>query len=496
MNMKKSSLRILAALVLVSLVSVSLVACSNDGGSGDGGSSSSGYLDSIPNNVKFEGQTFTVLARQDGINSNSEHEISADENETETVNQAVYERNSKIENRFGCTIEPYFIPGGWQDSENFVNTFKNSIMSNSQAFDLIMSQEAYMAELGLNEYYLNFYDPELKYLNLGADYYYADVMEEMTINNQLYYLVGDYNLTYLESFYVLYFNKQIAEDLGLDNLYETVKDGSWTIDKMIEYSRKAYDDGDGDGYKSDADTCGLVSNYENTSDALFSQFDVQLTSKNESGIPEFTIDQGKVVSILRKMIDYYAEDCAYTYVGTSGAVMGEMPIDEIFMDGRALFYPERLMYAEMFRNMDTDFGIIPFPKWDENQAGYYTQSQNGYSVSVIPRDIKNKEFTGAMVEALNAESSAADGVTDAYYDIALKDKYSRDDESGEMIDLAREGAKINFGYFHAVPLGSAAQIFRTLLAKKMDTFVSYWAENQNGYNRSLGKILKSYGVSK
>ena len=40
------------------------------------------YLDSIPNNVKFEGQTFTVLARQDGINSNSEHEISADENET------------------------------------------------------------------------------------------------------------------------------------------------------------------------------------------------------------------------------------------------------------------------------------------------------------------------------------------------------------------------------------------------------------------------------
>ena len=493
--MKK--IKVISLLLAILMVSAVLVSCGSDNGGGGGGASGNGeFLDKIPDDVKFEGQTFTVLARGEGLNSHNEHEITADENETETVNQAVYERNSKIEARFGCKINPYFIPGGWNDKDDFINTFKNSIMSDSQAFDLIMSQSAYMAELGLNEYYLNFYDPELKYINFSADYYYPDVMEELTVNNQLYYLVGDYNLTYLEGFYMLYFNKPIAENLGLDDLYHTVRDGEWTIDKMIEYSRKAYDDSDGDGYKSDADTFGLVSNYENTSDALFSQFDVPLTEKDEKGLPVFNIDQGKVVSILRKMIDFYAEDCAYTYVGTSEAVMGEMPIDEIFMDGRALFYPERLCYAEMFRNMDTDFGIIPFPKWDKDQAGYYTQSDGSYSVAVIPKDIKNKEFTGAMVEALNAESSSEGGVTDAYYDIALKDKYSRDDESGTMIDLALEGAKINFGQFHGVPLGSAAQIFRTLLAKKMDTFVSYWTENQNGYNRSLNKILKTYGVER
>ena len=492
--MKKTVLRLVSLLLVVTFAAGVLAAC-DSGSSGSGSASSGEFKDAIPQDVKFEGKTFTVLARREMLNSHLEHDITADENETETVNQAVYERNSKIEQRFGCTINPYFIPGNWIEKDNFINTFKNSIMSDSQAFDLIMSQAAYMADLGLNEYYTNFYDPELKYINFAADYYYGDIIEEMTVNNQLYYLVGDYNLTYLENFYVLYFNKSIAEDLSIDNLYETVRKGEWTIDKMIEYSRMAYEDSDGDGYKSTEDTFGLVTDYGNTSDALFSQFDVQLTTKNEKGLPEFTIDQSKVVSILTKMINFYDEDCAFTYNSSSSEEGGTMPIDEIFMDGRSLFYPEELNYAQIFRNMETDFGIIPFPKWDEDQAGYYTQAQDGYSVSVIPKDVPDKAFTGAMIEALNAETSNDGGVTSAYYDIALKDKYSRDDESGEMIDLARKGAKINFGYFHLVALGSAAQLFRTLLPKKMTSFVSYWTENINGYNRSLKKILKTYGVN-
>ena len=491
--MKKTALRTIAALLAVLLFTGVLAACGGQD-SGNGKKSGGEFIDEIPSDVKFEGKTFTILARQTMVNSHTEHEITADENATETVNQAVFNRNTKIEERFGCKIVPYFIPGNWDEKDNFINTFKTSIMSDSQAFDLIMSQAAYMADLGLNEYYTNFYDPDLKYINFNADYYYPDIIEEMTINNQLYYLVGDYNLTYLEDFYMLYFSKPIAEDLGIDNLYDTVRSGKWTIDKMIEYSRMAYDDSNGDGYKSSEDTFGEVVNYSNTNDAFFSQFDVQLTSKNEKGLPEFTLDQGKMVSIISKMIDFYNEDCVFTYTGGSSEQNGEMPIDEIFKEGRALFYPERLMYAEMFRNMDTDFGIIPFPKWNEDQAGYYTQAQGGYSVSVIPKDAPDKEFTGAMVEALNAESSNTGGVTDAYYDIALKDKYSRDDESGEMIDLAVEGAKINFGFFHSVPLGSAAQPFYILIPKKLTSFASFWAENLNGYNRRLNQILKTYGV--
>ena len=492
--MKKKFIRLISVMLVAAMALVILSACGNDGGSGSGGGNKSGFKDSIPDDVKFEGETFTILARQDGFNSSYEHEIAADENETETVNQAVFERNAKIETRFGCKIEPYFTPGSWNDSDNFLNTLKNSVMSNSQAFDLVMGYQAYMAGLGLNEYYANLYDPEFKYINFNADYYYKDIIEELTVNNQLYYLVGDYTLSYLETLYVLYFNKQTAENLGIGDLYQQVRDGTWTIDKLIEYSRKAYEDTDGDGYKTPSDSFGFVTKYSNSADALFSEFDCHLTSKDETGKPVFNVDSSKIVAILEKMINFCEEDNAYSFQDTSDNAIGEMPVDEIFETGRSLFYPERLFYAQLFRDIETDFGIIPFPKWDENQAGYYTQSQNSYSVMIVPSDVGNKAFSGAMIEALSAESANDGGVTDAYYDIALKDKYSRDDESGEMIDIARDGIKVNFGYFHAVPLGSATQIFRTLLEKKMTTFVSYWAENQNGYTRSLNKILKSYGV--
>lgn len=490
----KRNLRLIASLLAVACLFTILVSCSESTSGGGDKNTSVEFIDQIPDDVKFDGETFTILARQDGFNSDTEHEITADENETETVNQAVYARNTKIENRFGCTIEPYFIPGGWNDKDNFTNTMKNSIMSNSQAFDLIMGYQAYMAELGLNEYYSNMYDPEFKYINFNADYYYGDIIKELTVNDRLYYLVGDYSLSYLENLYVLYFNKQMARDLQIDDLYQIVKDGGWTLDKMVEYSRRAYEDTDGDGYKTPTDTFGFVTKYSNSSDALFSEFDEQPTSNDENGRPQFSLDTSKVTAILERMINFCEEDCAYSFQNTSDSPIGETTEDGIFMDGRSLFYPERTFYAEIFRNIETDFGIIPFPKWDADQAGYYTQSQNSYSVAVIPKDVKNKAFTGAMLEALTAETANTGGVTDAYYDIALKDKYSRDDESGEMLDIVRAGAKINFGYFHAVPLGSATQIFRTLLEKKMTTFASYWAENQNGYNRSLNKILKTYGL--
>lgn len=491
----KKNYKILSALLVVIMVITVLVSCSSGNGGNDGSSSgSTEFIDSIPSDVKFEGKTFTILAREDGFNSDTEHEITADENETETVNQAVYNRNAKIENRFGCKISPYFIPGGWDDKDTFTNTMKNSIMSNSQAFDLIMGYQAYMAELGLNEYYANMYDPDFKYLDFNADYYYSDIIKELTVNNQLYYLVGDYSLSYLENLYVLYFNKDMANDLNISDLYATVREGKWTIEKLIEYSRLAYEDTDGDGYKTPDDTFGFITKYSNSSDALFSEFDVQPTTTDEKGRPVFNMDSSKVVSILERMITFCEEDCAYSFPNTSLSPIGETTEDNIFMDGRALFYPERTFYAELFRNVETDFGIIPFPKWNEEQAGYYTQSQNSYSVAIIPADCPDKAFTGAMLEALTAETANEGGVTDAYYDIALKDKYSRDDESGEMLDIVRAGAKINFGYFHAVPLGSATQIFRTLLEKKMTTFVSYWAENENGYNRSLNKILKTYGL--
>ena len=481
------------ALALCAAMLVPMLVSCNNGSNSPSGNEIPEYIDpnetptSVPYDLKFDGETFTVLCREDNEYGEYLYEIVADEGETELVNQAIYERNLKVEERFGIDLVTHDIPGSWSQAEGFINTFSNSVMSGSGAFDLIMSQQAYMCNPALSELYLNFY--ELPYISqdIGNAYFFQDNVNELTVDGKLYYLVGDYSLTYWEFLYVLYFNKQIAENEHLENLYQLVRDGKWTIDKCIELSKGIYRDLDGDGRKGINDRYGYITDFENTADALFSHFDVQATGRDEEGQVVMTMDQGKMVSILEKMIAFYNTGDVFTHKTSSTDI--EVPFDAIFTEDRALFYPERLARARTYRDMETPFGIIPFPKWDENQEGYYTQAQNAYSVAVAPIDAKNPEMTGAVLDVLSALSY--DHVTPAYYDMALKNKFARDEESAEMLDLIRQGITINFGYFYYTELGTGG-IIRLLLNKKNSNFVSYYAAHSKGYERNLKKIIDSY----
>ena len=489
------NIKVILALVLCAAMLVPMLVSCGGGNSGDNDGGQSVVNDnetptSVPLDLTFEGETFTILCREDNAYGEFLYEIAADENETEIVNQAVFDRNLRVEERFGIDYVPYPVPGHWVQKEEFVNTFRNAILSGSQAFDLIMSQNAFMCELGLSDLYYNFYDVPYIKDDINNVYFFQDNVKELSVNNKLFYLVGDYSLTNWEYLYVMYFNKQIAEDENLEDIYELVRNGEWTIDKCIEMSKGVYRDVDGNGYVGEEDLFGYITDYENTSDALFSQFDVHSTSRDDSGNIVLSMDQGKMVSILEKMIAFYQTDDVFSHKTSSGDL--EIPFDAIFTEDRALFYPERLNRAQHYRSMETPFGIVPFPKWDENQPGYYTQSQNAYSVAVVPIDAKNVELTGAVLDVLSALSY--DYVTPAYYDMALKSKFARDNESGEMLDLIREGIKVNFGYFYYSELGTGG-IMRLLLHQENSNFVSYYAGNSKSYTRNLKKILATYADS-
>ena len=489
MNIK----RIIALALVCLTVLPMLVACGEKGGdSKDDANVNVTETDSIvPADVTFPGETFTILCREDNAWSNVQHEIAADEDATELVNEAVYKRNLEVEERFELEkLEAYAIPGQWAVKDDFVNTFRNSILSSSGSFDLIMSHQAYMSsDLSLNDLYYNLYEVPYVKDNLTADFYFPDVVKELTVNDKLYFLVGDYSLSYWEFAYVLFFNKAIAENNNLEDLYTVVREGNWTFDKMLEMSKGLWTDLNGDGYPDADDSFGYVSDIPNTTDALAAHFDVFLTSRDETNNIVFDVDQGKMVSILEKFIEFKKTDDSHFVYTTSGDTEDSNPADKIFREGRALFYPAMLNRAQEFRGMETDFGILPYPKWNEQQEKYLTQAQDGYSVGVIPIDVPNLELCGAVVDVLSALSSEM--VIPAYYDMALKDKYSRDDDSGEMLDIIREGFTVNFGYFYGPTLG-CQNIFRNLIQQDNSNFVSYYAVSSKGYERNLKKMMQAY----
>ena len=108
------------ALVTVLLLAVS---CGDAGDTAEGGGDTVGNGSVVPTDVKFTGETFTVLCREDNAWGRYLHEIAADEDATELVNEAVYKRNLQVEERFELEkLEAYAIPGQWAVNEDFINT--------------------------------------------------------------------------------------------------------------------------------------------------------------------------------------------------------------------------------------------------------------------------------------------------------------------------------------------------------------------------------------
>ena len=482
------------ALLLVCLMTLPCLAACNFGKTetNTGGGQLTETDTIVPEDLKFTGETFTVLCREDNAWGRYLHEIAADEDATELVNEAVYKRNLKVEERFELEkLQAYAIPGQWAVNEDFINTFKNSILSASGSYDLIMSQQSYMEDISLIDLFYNFYDLPYVKDNLNAEYYYQDIIDEVTIDGKLLYMVGDYSLTYWEHLYVLFFNKTIAENHNIGDIYQLVRDGDWTYDRMAEMVKGTWTDLDGDSWPGSEDSYGYVTEIRNTTDALWDLFDIRVTSKDENGNVIIDADQGKMVQVLEKIIEFKQSDDTFFEDTDSSMTEDSIKCDKIFREGRALFYPAFLSRAQDFRGMETDFGIVPYPKWNKEQEKYYTRSQDAYSVAVVPIDAPNLEKTGAVFDLLSEISY--DTVIPAYYDMALRDKYARDDESGEMLDIIREGFKFNFGVFYAPSLDRGLE-FRVLITQDNSNYVSYYAVNQKGYERRLKKLMEAYAA--
>jgi hypothetical protein len=92
--------------------------------------------------------------------------------------------------------------------------------------------------------------------------------------------------------------------------------------------------------------------------------------------------------------------------------------------------------------MEVEFGIIPYPKYDEAQPNYVSRVEY-YMAMQVPVTNPDLERAGVMLEALNGESAKT--IIPAYYEIALKSKYARDDDSAQMLDLIFNTLVVDIG---------------------------------------------------
>ncbi len=435
--------------------------------------------DNLPDRLDFGGAIVRIHGRGD---TGSIEEL-VREQTGDVVDDAVYHRNMSVEERLNVKLEA-FTPFGWQNYGQAVTQIRASVQAGDDEYQIIAGYSAPIPALVADKILNNLH--EVPYVEVNQPWWAQSIVNDLTVKGHLDFLCGDIALTMLESSYTMAINFAIAENYGITDIYETVLSGAWTIDKLKELSSLVSEDTNGDGKKDSEDVNGLLVGGElsNDADSFMQGSLITLTSRDENDLPVLDADLEKLATLTEKVYALFYEN--------EGAVVDpKINAYELFPEDKALFSPSYLsFYHNDYREMESDYGILPYPKFDENQEKYSTRVQDGVSIWAIPITVQNLECTGATLEAMAAESYRT--VTPAYFETALKSKYSRDEQSLEMLDIIRDGVMFNFEIIYNNQMGSPWNIMRDLMTSKKKDFASTWASKEKNYRSSLEKLIKNF----
>ena len=435
--------------------------------------------DNLPSDLRYNGETVVYYVRGD---ENCIAEFRIEEMTGEVVNDALYQRNIDVSERLNVKLETA-VGNGWQAYGATIGAIRASIQASDGAYDVIAGWSAQIPSLSLEGLFLD--AQTIPYLDLEMPWWNQSCRTELKIGNRLFFVTGDLTQTIIESMYVYTFNQKVADDLGIEDPYTVVNEGRWTLDYVRKQTADLGTDRNGDGKMDKYDSWGLATYQVNGMDNYMQGARVSMMGRDADDVPVLDVDMDRMTSLVEKVYALCFENPG-CYVEEGGNY------DITY----AVFKADRALYTTMMMSqvrteladMESDFGILPYPKLDETQSAYGTRVQDSLTLFSVPIDCRKVDISGAVMEAIAAENYRR--VTPTVYDVAMKKKYSRDPESAAMIDLIQQSVLINFESIYNESIGSPWFVMRDLMGKKSRDFTAYWASHVNKIERELGKAVE------
>ena len=358
--------------------------------------------------------------------------MNVEEDSADTLDSALYRRNNAIEDRFGITIVETI-------ADDDASLLRTLLTAGDDTFHLVNLRCG--DALTFWQENLVYSISDIPHVDLTQPYWAQKLNDSLTLGGNQYVAIGAYDINVLDLTYALIFNKQMVENYDMESPYTLVNEGRWTIDAMYNMMTEVVDDINGDGKYDENDRWGFLSHAKMVLPNFWIGAGELSIVKDSSDSPVLNMTSERFVNIFNRVFEitwdaktwYEPQDDEY-----------DVPTDnlEIFAAGNALFMDMSFYFIEDLRDVNTEFGIVPYPKYDESQSEYYSRVSY-YWATMVPTSNTDLEMTGAILEALNCES--ANTVVPAYYDVALKTKYSRDEESAAMLDLIFENRIVDLG---------------------------------------------------
>ena len=416
------------------------------------------------------------------------------------VNAKVKERNDLVENELDVHIV-LSEHKGMMDSAEFLRPILSSKLD---TYDILALYQYFDLGLALGDTVGSFYNylnmPEGSYINVEAPYWNKSLFETLEYKNVAFFITGDISQSTTGTMFVSYVNATMWDQYkdtiatlknnpnGYTSIYDIVKNGYWTMDLWCELSAMPYEDLNNDDKVNYGDRLGLVVYSEmtdcNMTDFFAAGADVHYSTYDSNGTPVITINNEKNVAFFEKLYTLFCESKAaqipWNFTTTAD---GEDPyIMDAFAEGNILLTVNQLCYAEeSLADMTDDYYIMPVPLFDHDQfdasspsLGYKTQlfdSVSQFAICTAAGDDRIPAITATM-ELMGYYSMKL--VTPAYYDKALKERYTRNLEDAQIIDMIHAGIYADFA---------------VLWSNKLDN-VTWFARNNHTNLSKIARLLK------
>ena len=398
------------------------------------------------------------------------------------INDVTYRRNRDVEDRFHVTLKA----DGDKGLGDVSSMIKRAVTAGEDAFDLISQHMIETANIAVSGMYLDW--GEIPYVDPQKPWWNQSAYENLSINGKSYLLTGAISPAGLGGYYCVYMNKRLGADYDLnESIYQTVLDGKFTIDVYRSLIKDVYKDINGNGTVDEGDQFGLAAQVTSYATPFAYAFGEITVKHDKDGMPYLDMDADKWSAMVEKVYDlFYGGNDTITTDGWSLH-------SDTFLDSRALFMNGVFLHSyQRFTDFKDDYAILPYPKWNEAQAEYYTMTDGSSPLASIPVTCGDVEYAGIITEALAAEAWKT--IIPTVYDVALKVRGARDETSMTVIDIIERGCVFDFGFVFSGNNGMGAT-FSSLMGSKKKDFASYYEKNKKSWDKKIQNVIDSYNES-
>ena len=397
--------------------------------------------------VNFGGKTFNFAVSKGWSGGWDNYEIYAEATGSDNlITEAIINRNAVVESLYNCKIR------------DVKTDDPNTLLSNDVA--LGTSNYDFLMQLwyGVRETCMNIANLDIDFTHSWWNQDYIETMSfDYNGTKVLHSISGKFNLIMYDSIVSLFVDMDIydrARAAGKTNidLYQSVKDGTWTIDTMITLMEAAMTDANGDQQLTfeGGDIFGYAAHPN-----ILAQYGfiygagVKTVTKDESGAYVSMSASNTDVSSVSAIID----KAASVYKSPAYGRIGELNSVKALANGQALFNVQwmiRLHSSEELINYGVDFSekriaVVPFPKYEESQEGYGTFISNrGYGLQVS-KAIKDLNATAQFLEVFGYHSEM---LLYPEYIKCIKTQCLCDDGAGEMLEIVLKSARCDYGIWN------------------------------------------------